>query len=334
MKIAVTGAAGFLGSNLVNQLVEDGHEVTGVDRVRSEHAPKQVKWVLGDVLDRDAMVRALDGAELVYHLIAMITLAHLDEKAWTVNTVGVRTVAEAAHTVGVRRMVHCSSVHSFDQYTLEGQLDENTPRSTASTIPVYDRSKWAGEQELRKVIDAGLDAVICNPTGVYGPVDYGPSRINGMLRDAARGRVPAVIGGGFDLVDVRDVAHGLIAASERGRTGENYLLNGEMITILDACRQAATLGGRRSPRFAIPLRFITPILPIAEPISKRFGSDMVSRAAMGSLLAAPMVNGTKARSELGYTPRPAGDTIRDVVEFFRASGKLDTRRQKPRPRPR
>ncbi len=114
MKIAVTGAAGFLGSNLVNQLVEDGHEVTGVDRVRSEHAPKQVKWVLGDVLDRDAMVRALDGAELVYHLIAMITLAHLDEKAWTVNTVGVRTVAEAARTVGVRRMVHCSSVHSFD----------------------------------------------------------------------------------------------------------------------------------------------------------------------------------------------------------------------------
>ncbi len=184
------------------------------------------------------------------------------------------------------------------------------------------------------MIDAGLDAVICNPTGVYGPVDYGPSRINGMLRDAARGRVPAVIGGGFDLVDVRDVAHGLIAASERGRTGENYLLNGEMITILDACRQAATLGGRRSPRFAIPLRFITPILPIAEPISKRFGSDMVSRAAMGSLLAAPMVNGTKARSELGYTPRPAGDTIRDVVEFIRASGKLDTRRQKPRARSR
>ncbi|MEO9222731.1 MAG: NAD-dependent epimerase/dehydratase family protein, partial [Mycobacteriaceae bacterium] len=188
MKIAVTGAAGFLGTNLVNQLVEDGHDVTGVDRVRSEHAPKQVKWVLGDVLDPDAMVRALDGAELVYHLIAMITLAHLDEKAWTVNTVGVRTVAEAARTVGVRRMVHCSSVHSFDQYALEGELDENTPRSTASSIPVYDRSKWAGEQELGKVIVAGLDAVICNPTGVYGPVDYGPSRINGMLRDAARGR--------------------------------------------------------------------------------------------------------------------------------------------------
>ena len=330
MKVAVTGAAGFLGTNLVNQLVEDGHDVTGVDRVRSEQAPEQVKWVLGDVLDRDAMVRALDGAELVYHLIAMITLAQHDEKAWTVNTAGVRTVAEAARTVGVRRMVHCSSVHSFDQYTLEGELDENTPRSTASTIPVYDRSKWAGEQELRTVIGAGLDAVICNPTGVYGPVDYGPSRINGMLRDAARGWVPAVIGGGFDLVDVRDVAHGLIAASEHGRTGENYLLNGEMITILQACRQAAAVEGRRGPRFAIPLSLITPILPLAEPIATRFGSDMVSRAAMGSLLAAPIVNGTKARTELGYQPRPAGDTIRDVVEFFRASGKLDTRRQRRR----
>ena len=323
MKVAVTGAAGFLGTNLIDRLVEHGHEVTAIDRVRPDHARADgVTWVLGDVLDSDSMTGALDGAEIVYHLVAMITLAQSDDLAWRVNTQGVRVVAEAARTVGVRRMVHCSSVHSFDQYSCQGRLDESSARSTDPTIPVYDRSKWAGEQELHKVIDAGLDAVICNPTGVYGPVDYGPSRLNGMLLDAVRGRVPAVIEGGFDFVDVRDVAAGLMAAAEQGRTGENYLLPGEMITMLEAFRAAARLAGRRGPLFAFPLAMIKPVLVVAEPIAARFGSDVVSKAALGSLLAAPVVDGTKARTELGYSSRPTADTIGDLVCFFVESGQL------------
>ena len=175
---------------------------------------------------------------------------------------------------------------------------------------------------MRKVVDAGLDAVICNPTGVYGPVDYGPSRINGMLRSSARGLVPMVIAGGFDLVDVRDVALGLVAAADKGRTGENYLLTGHMTTIHDAFKMAAAAAGKRGPRFALPMGVIKPILPVAEWIGSRFGSDLVSKAAMGALLAAPVVDGSKAKSELGYSPRPTTETIGDLVEFFRASGQL------------
>jgi dihydroflavonol-4-reductase len=324
MKVAVTGAAGFVGTNLITRLVDQGCQVTAIDRVHPEHARHDgIDWVIGDILDSDSMTRALDGAEIVYHLVAMITLAQEDEVAWRVNTAGVRSVAEAARRVGARRMVHCSSVHSFDQYSCAGHLDETSARSSVHTIPVYDRSKWAGELELRKVIDAGLDAVICNPTGVYGPVDYGLSRLNGMLRDAARGRVPAGIQGGFDLVDVRDVAAGLTAAAEDGRTGENYLLTGEMISIFDALNMAANFAGRRGPLLAFPLRVIKPILPIAEPIGARLGTDVVSKAAMGALLAAPIVDGTKARTELGHRPRPAAETIRDLVAFFVASGQLD-----------
>lgn len=330
MLVAVTGAAGFVGTNLIEELVGAGHEVIAVDRIRPAASRQDgVTWVEGDVLDLESMIRALDGAELVFHLVAMITLAQRDERAWTVNTVGVRTVARAALAVGARRMVHCSSVHSFDQLICKGQLDENSVRSSASSIPVYDRSKWFGEVELRKVIDDGLDAVICNPTGVYGPVDYGLSRINGMLRDSARGRVPAVIEGSFDLVDVRDVAAGLVAAGEKGRTGENYLLTGEMITMFEAFRMAANFAGRRGPRFAVPMRFITPILPIAEPIGARFGSDVVSKAAMGALIAAPTVNGAKARTELGFAPRTAAQTIRELIAFFVTSGQLGARSALP-----
>ncbi|MCM6774720.1 NAD-dependent epimerase/dehydratase family protein [Nocardia sp. CDC159] len=318
MKVAVTGAAGFLGTNLLHQLVQRGHEVTAIDRtVPSGPDDPRIRWLTADVLDPTSMRAALDGVEVVYHLVAVITLAHRSDLAWRVNTEGVRVVAQAARAVGVRRMVHASSIHAFDQYSCGGRIDERSPRSVDPALPVYDRSKFQGEVELRRVIDRGLDAVICNPTGVYGPIDNSASRINASVWDAARGRVPVMVGGGFDLVDVRDVAAGLILASERGRTGENYLLPGAMVSMLELTRLAATVNGKRGPRFAIPVPVISAALPVIEPIAKLFGSDKVSRAAMGALLSAPQVDGAKARGELGYLPRPTERTVRDLVAFYR-----------------
>ncbi|MGB3698004.1 MAG: NAD-dependent epimerase/dehydratase family protein [Gordonia sp. (in: high G+C Gram-positive bacteria)] len=318
MKVAVTGAAGFVGTNLVNQLVADGHDVVAIDRVSPAHGSTspQVTWTAADIFDHDAMVAAFADVDTVYHLVAMITLKQQDEVAWRVNTEGVAGVARAALDAGVRRFVHCSSIHSFDQYADNGIVDETSRRSEDPAIPVYDRSKWAGEQELRKVIADGLDAVICNPTGVYGPVDHGLSRINGMLRDAAQGKVPLFVEGNFDLVDVRDVARGLILAGEHGRTGENYLLGGSQVRLIDAMRTVAGLCGRFRPLFAVPLSVIKLVVPIAEPISNMLGSDLVSRASIAALVAQPTVDITKAREEFGYAPRSSDDTLADLVAFL------------------
>ncbi|MEU4340718.1 NAD-dependent epimerase/dehydratase family protein [Nocardia sp. NPDC023852] len=325
MKVAVTGAAGYLGTNLLSLLAEQGHEVTAIDRtVPDTVAAPDATWVRGDVLDPESMRAALAGAEVVYHLVAVITLAEKNELAWQVNTEGVRVVAEAALAVGARRMVHASSIHAFNQYSCGGRIDESAPRSNEAALPVYDRSKWAGEVELRKVIDQGLDAVLCNPTGVFGPLDYSRplSRINRTLADAARGRVPAMIGGGFDLVDVRDVAKGLLLAGEHGRTGENYLLGGSMISMLDLCRLAAGHGGKKGPKFAIPPKLVSGIIPALAPIGKLFNSDIVSKAALGALISAPSVDHGKAERELGYQPRPIDVTVRDLVAFFADPARL------------
>ncbi|WP_207842447.1 NAD-dependent epimerase/dehydratase family protein [Williamsia soli] len=334
MKVAVTGAAGFVGRNLVDQLVARGDTVVAIDRQHPSTASKPaVTWVAADILDPAALASAFDGVDVVYHLVAVITLRHTDENAWRINTEGVRNVAEAALTAGVRRMVHCSSIHSFDQYECGGTIDELSGRSDSTTLPVYDRSKWAGEQELQKVIAKGLDGVICNPTAVYGPVDHAPySRINGMLRDSARGRVPALITGGFDLVDVRDVAAGLILAAEHGKTGENYLLTGEMTEMIEAFRMVAREAGRRGPAVAFPMRWVQAILPVAEPICKIFKSDLVSKAALGALEAQPVVDGTKARRDLGFAPRPTTETMRDYVDFLVGAGQLQRRGAASAPR--
>lgn len=327
MKVAVTGAAGFVAANLINHLLQQGDSVVAIDRIRPERELPGVEYVEGSVLDPEAMRRALEGVDVVYHLVAKITLAKVDEIAWTLNTKGVQTVAEAALAAGVTRMVHCSSVHAFDQRraVCGGQLDESSPRSTDPELPVYDRSKAAGEQLLHEVIAQGLDAVIVNPTGVYGPVDHSQplSRLNGMLRDSARGRVPAVLQGSFDLVDVRDVAAGLVAASEKGRTGENYLLTGEHVRMLDAFRTAARVAGRRGPSVAFPLTAVKPLLPLAERIGARFGSDLVTEASIAALDSAPAIDGSKAMRDLGYSPRSTKETIRDLIAFYVSAGLLD-----------
>jgi dihydroflavonol-4-reductase len=229
---------------------------------------------------------------------------------------GAATVARAALAQGVPRLVHCSSVHAFDLSRSRGHLDEESPRCTSDDRPVYDRSKAAGEAEVRKVVDAGLDAVIVNPTAIFGPIDVGPSRVNRVLRLAARGRVPFVVGGGFDFVDVRDVVVGLVAAARHGRTGESYLLGGHRETALGLARRAARTAGHRGPRWAIPLRLIAPFAPLGERVGRIFGSDSFTKASVSTLAEDPVVDVSKAARELAYVPRSLDDTIEDLVRSF------------------
>jgi dihydroflavonol-4-reductase len=319
VRVAVTGAAGFLGANVVRALVAEGHQVTAIDRVASDLATgPEVTWVNADVLDAAQMRTALDGAEIVYHLVAMISLKQEDPLAWRVNVDGVATVARAALEVGARRMVNCSSLNAF-RYAAGDRVDESSPRSTDAGLPVYNRSKYAGELELLKVVEDGLDALTCNPTGIYGPVDQPTrlSRLNGSLLDAAKGKVPVAIKGAFDMVDVRDVARGFLLAAEKGRTGENYLLAGHHVSLPEINGMAAELAGHRAPRIVLPLSVLTTLAPLVDPIARRFGSDTMSPAALETLTSSPYVDSSKARAELGYEPRPTEDTIRDLLTFFR-----------------
>lgn len=321
MKVAVTGAAGYLGLNVVTALIEEGHEVVAIDRVAL--ADPRVTSHVVDVLDEKAMTEALDGVEVVHHLVAVISLRQNDPVAERVNVHGVGTVARAAHAAGVRRMVNCGSLASFD-YEKNGTVHEGSRRSTDPGLPVYHRSKYYGEVELLKVVDAGLDALTCNPTGIFGPIDHPDrlSRMNLSLLDAARGKLPASVPGKFDMVDVRDVARGFLLAAEKGRTGHNYLLGGHRFDLFDAQVLAATYAGEKGPQIRIPMRLLEVVAPFIDPIARRFGSESFAPAALENITMSPVVDRSKAGAELGYEPRPTEDTLRDLVEFFADSGML------------
>ena len=229
MTVVVTGASGHVGSNLVRELLRRGRPVRAVVHENLTGLEGlDIERVRADVCDPDSLRRAFEGAEVLFHLAAIISIdGSRRGRVPAVNVGGVENASQAALDAGILRMVHVSSIHAFRQEPLDEELDETRGQvADDPSYPVYDRSKAQGEQRVRAAIERGLDAVIVNPTAVIGPNDFEPSRLGRNFLDVVNGKLPALIPDGFDFVDVRDVVSSALAAEEKGRTGENYLLGG------------------------------------------------------------------------------------------------------------
>jgi dihydroflavonol-4-reductase len=272
-----------------------------------------VEWAEANVLDGPSLEVAMEGAGVVYHLAAVISvIGDPTGVVWATNVDGVRRTARAALQAGVRKFVHCSSIHAYDIGSVD-LVREDSPRSTRPALPVYDRSKAAGEEALRQVIEDGLDAVICNPTAIIGPGDFTGSRMNSVLTALFEGRLPALVGGGFDWVDVRDVVTSMIAAEDRGRCGENYLLPGHHLSVHSLAAVVGEVTGARIPRVTVPMWFARLWSPLADVISRRTDNPLLyTTESLNALRSNPQVTGEKAEAELGHRPRPIEDTIDDL----------------------
>jgi dihydroflavonol-4-reductase len=325
MTVVVTGANGHIGANLVRELVLRGHRVRALIH-KNERALEglEIERVRGDVRDPASLRTAFDGAEVVFHLAAVISISgDRNGRVTATNVRGPQNVAEAARGCGVRRMVHTSSVHAFMQEPLGEPLDESRRKVDDPRYPAYDRSKARGEAEVRRVIAKGLDAVIVNPTGVVGPNDFAPSRMGRLLLNFRLRRMPALVPGGFNWVDVRDVVAGMIAASERGRTGENYLLGGQWHSLSELAVMAEEITGVRSPRFVCPL----PLARIGAPLMQAWGAlrgvePLFTSETLHALGGNRRVVSDKAARELGHEARPTRETLRAAYEWFAEAGAL------------
>jgi nucleoside-diphosphate-sugar epimerase len=327
--VVVTGGRGHVGMNLVRSLLADGDSVTVVD-VREPVTAKRLgaTWTRADVRDARRMREAFDGADVVYHLASVIsvvgTMRGLVE---SVNVDGTRCVASAALAAGVARLVNCSSVHAFDLARSVGEpITETSPRSTDSRLPAYDRSKAAGEVELRRAVDRGLDAVSINPTGIVGPIDEEPSRMGAVLLALWRRRLPAVVTGGFDWVDVRDVVAALRTAAIRGRTGESYLIPGHRLSMRQLVDLASACTGRACGPPTAPAWAVGACAPIATRLARHTRSPLLpTREVLRTLATFPVVDGGKARRELMHQPRPFEQTLSDLLRHFIGASLIDAR---------
>jgi len=329
MITAVTGATGHIGANLVRALIASGRRVRCVVRDdRAALAGLDVECVAGDVLDPATLREAFRGASTVFHLAALISIDGDRHGLVTATNVdGARHAAEAALACGVQRLVHCSSIHAFVQCGPSATVVESAPRALGARRAAYDRSKALGEQAVREVVARGLDAVIVHPTAVIGPHDYKPSRMGRLLLDLYARRLPALVPGGFDWVDVRDVAAGLLRAAEWGRGGESYLLSGRYVTLAGLARLVTDVTGVPTPRLSTP----SWLARLAAPFSTAFGrvrgrEPLFTVESLEVLAVGTRVDCDKARRELGYSARDLRATLHDTYAWFAEAGRIQLTR--------
>ncbi len=324
--VVVTGASGHLGGTLVRDLLAGDGAVRVLihgDAPTPGLQGLDVEVARGDVRDPAALDAAFRGADTVYHLAAVISVngdPHGHVRA--VNVDGARNAAEAALSNGVRRYVHVSSVHAFDHAPHDEPLDESRARPT-SAHPAYDRSKAAGEAAVREVITRGLDAVIVNPSGIIGPIDPAPSHMGAALLQIAHGQLPVLPDGGFDWVDVRDVSRSLLAAAERGRTGENYLLGGAWYSTRQLAQIIERVIGVPAPRFTVPLSWLAlGVAPSAFLLRLAGRRPLWTSDTIHALRSNRNIRADKAARELGHRARPIEDTLRDTLSWYTEAGML------------
>jgi dihydroflavonol-4-reductase len=323
MKVAVTGASGHVGANLVRELVPSSESVRAL--VFHDHRALDgvdVERISGDVLDMDSLRRAFEGVDLVYHLAAHIAVSHRErELVQAVNVQGTTNVVQACLDGGVKRLVHVSSTHACCPWPADQAIDENRP--LADTMPCldYDRSKAQGERAVLGGVDCGLDAVIACPSGILGPYDFKPSLMGETLLALYRGRFPALVGGGYDWVDVRDVVTSLMTLATRGRRGERYLLTGHWLSVVDLAGLVGEVTGRKMPRLTAPLSLAAWGAPFAERVVSLVGKRPLFTKESIQILGS---NGSfchdKATHEIGHEPRPLRDTIEATFRWFRQAG--------------
>ncbi len=326
----ITGASGLLGGNLAAALLDAGHQVRATRRVSTkvEHlADLAIDWVEGDLGDPERLTAAFRGADVVFHCAAQVSVRKgVTPELTAGNVTGTEHVLAAVRAAAVPRLVHTSSVVAVGLSSDGRPCTEAAPWNFAEAglADGYAITKREAEQLVSAAVAAGgLDAVIVNPTYMFGPRDARPSS-GKLIVDLARRRVPGWTPGYNNFVDVRDVARGMIAAWQRGRRGERYILGGHNLMYRAVFETISSIAGVRPPRFGVPRS-------VASMIG-RFG-DLKERLGGGE----PLVNSTtvryaftpgfqfssaKAIAELDYTFGPIAPAITDAIAWFRAHGML------------
>ena len=323
----VTGATGFVGSAVARALLARGHPVRVLARPSSDRrnlAGLAVEIAEGAMEDPRSLARAVAGCRYVYHVAA-------DYRIWVpdpapmfrANVEGTRDLLTAALEAGIERVVYTSSVATLGLVP-GGSADEETPSSIDDMIGPYKRSKFAAEEVVRELVrERGLPVVIVNPSTPVGPGDIKPTPTGRLIVEAARGQMPAFVDTGLNIVHVDDVAEGHLAAADKGRIGERYVLGGENMALAEILAEVARAVGRRPPWLRVPHGVLFPVAIGAELAARVTGRDpFVTLDGVRMSRKKMYFTSQRASHEFGYAPRPAREAIADAVRWFEANGYL------------
>ncbi|MGB7076981.1 MAG: hopanoid-associated sugar epimerase [Xanthobacteraceae bacterium] len=326
--ILVTGASGFVGSAVARRLLEGGHQVRVLVRSSSSRTnlgDPRLDIVEGDLRDAASIARAMSGISDVFHVAADYRLWARDpQEIVRTNVEGTRAVMHAALAAGVARIVYTSSVATLSALPDRASSDETHPLPADKAVGAYKYSKLLAERLVESMVaEHKLPAVIVNPSTPIGPGDARPTPTGRIVIEAASGRMPAYVDTGLNLVHVDDVAAGHIAAWQKGRIGERYILGGQDVLLGDMLRKIARQVGRAPPKLRLPRRLIFPVAYAAQAAAHFTGREpFVTVTGLRLAKDHMFFSSAKAARELGYSARPYREAVADAIAWFRQHGYL------------
>ena len=327
MTTLVTGATGFLGSAVARALLESGHRVVALARPETPRHLLDglpVAFVPGDLTDTPSLHAALAGCEALIHCAADYRIFVPDpERMRAVNVAGTAALMHAAMDARLRRIVHVSSVATLAPRADGRPATEMDTATVEEAIGPYKKSKTEAERLVeRLVLEGGLPAVIVQPSTPIGPRDRRPTPTGRVILEAARGRMPAYVETGLNLVHVDDCARGVVTALEQGGVGQRYILGGQDVSLADLLGHIAGSFGRRAP-VRLPRAPLFPFAWAAEQVARMTGREpMLTLDGLRMAGHTMYFDPSRARSELGFVARPWQQAVDDAVAWFRQAGML------------
>jgi dihydroflavonol-4-reductase len=326
--VLVTGATGFVGAAVARALLQRGCRVRVLARATSPRrnlAGIDAEVVQGDMLDAASVERALEGVRYLFHVAADYRLWARDPAEIERNNIdGTRTVMRAALLQGVERVVYTSSVATLSVGPHTTSATEDDTLAPGAAIGAYKRSKVVAERMVEQMVrDDALPAVIVNPSTPIGPRDIRPTPTGRIIVEAARGRMPAYVETGLNVVGVDDVAQGHLLALERGRIGERYILGGDNLALRELLAEIAHMTGRRAPRVQLPVAPLFPLARAAEALARFTGREpFLTTDGLKMSRNRMHFSSDKARRELGYAPQPHAHGLQAALDWFGHEGYL------------
>ena len=327
MDALVTGGTGFVGANVVRELVAAGASVRVLARPRGDRRALdgvEAELVEGDLLDAASLARACAGVDTVYHVAADYRLWAPDAAVLhRVNVGGTRAMLEAAGAAGARRVVYTSTVGALGIPKDGAPGTEDTPVSLADMVGPYKTSKFLAEQVALDYARRGLPVVVVNPSAPIGPWDAKPTPTGQMILDFVRGKMFATLDTGLNLVHVRDVARGHVLAAQRGKVGEKYILGAARgnISLAEIGQLLSEITGRRPPRLRVPYAVAWCGAACMETVARLTGgAPKVPLTAVRMARKRMYFSPAKAVRELGLPQTDVRVALRDAVEWFTAHG--------------
>jgi dihydroflavonol-4-reductase len=327
----ITGICGHLGNTIANQLAQQGEVVRGLALPHEDSSmlDTSIELVRGDVCVPSSLEPLFAGWQIedeitVIHSAGMISITGKhDSRMMAVNVGGTKNIIQMCKAHFVKKLIYISSVHAIPELPHGSVISETDRFSPDTVIGLYSKSKATATQMVLDAVREGLHATIVHPAGLIGPNDYGKGLMTQMIADYLNGTLRACVKGGYDFVDVRDVADGVIAAARVGKNGESYILSNRYYSALELLNMLHVMTGRRAIRTILPMWFIRMFVPLAEVYFKmKKERPLFTEDSLAILMSNSVFSHEKASRELGFKTQDMKKTLVDMVVFLQRTGRI------------